>query len=78
MTEVAAPHRISLAAVSKHLDVLQDAGLVRRTRKGRMQQCSLVGEPLAEMARWTEQYRSFWEQQLGSLSRYLAAKKRRP
>ena len=77
VTEVAAPHRISLAAVSKHLDVLEDAGLVRRRREGREQRCSLVGEPLADVARWTEQYRGFWEQQLGALSRYLAAKKGR-
>jgi len=77
VTEVAAPHQISLAAVSKHLDVLEGAGLVRRTREGRVQRCSLMAEPLAETARWVEQYRSFWEQQLGALSRYLAARRRR-
>jgi DNA-binding transcriptional ArsR family regulator len=77
VTEIAAPHPISLAAVSKHLDVLEEAGLLRRTREGRVQRCSLVAEPLAETARWVEQYRSFWEQQLGALSRYLAAKRRR-
>jgi len=76
VTEVAAPHRISLAAVSKHLDVLEKAGLVRRTREGRIQRCSLRAEPLAETARWVEQYRSFWEQQLGALSRYLAHRRR--
>jgi len=77
VTEVAAPHQISLAAVSKHLDVLEAAGLVRRTREGRVQRCSLMAEPLAETARWVEQYRGFWEQQLGALSRYLAARRRR-
>jgi DNA-binding transcriptional ArsR family regulator len=77
VTEVAAPHPISLAAVSKHLDVLEEAGLVRRTREGRVQRCSLQSEPLAETARWVEQYRGFWELQLGALSRYLAARRRR-
>jgi DNA-binding transcriptional ArsR family regulator len=76
VTEVAAPHPISLAAVSKHLDVLEQAGLVHRTREGRVQRCSLRAEPLAETARWVEQYRTFWEQQLASLSRYLANKRR--
>ena len=77
VTEVAAAHPISLAAVSKHLDVLEQAGLLRRTREGRVQRCSLRGEPLAETARWVEQYRGFWELQLGSLSRFLAARRRR-
>jgi len=77
VTEVAAPHEISLAAVSKHLDVLEAAGLVRRTREGRVQRCSLMAEPLAETARWVEQYRDFWELQLGALSRFLATNRRR-
>jgi DNA-binding transcriptional ArsR family regulator len=77
VTEVAAPHRMSLAAVSKHLDVLERAGLVRRAREGRIRRCSLVAAPLADTARWAEQYRGFWEAQLGALSRYLVAKRRR-
>jgi DNA-binding transcriptional ArsR family regulator len=77
VNEVAAAHRISLAAVSKHLDVLEQAGLLRRTKEGRMQRCTLRGEPLAETARWVEQYRGFWEMQLGSLSRYLGARRHR-
>lgn len=77
VTEVAAPHPISLAAVSKHLDVLEQAGLVQRTREGRVQRCRLRSEPLAETSRWVEQYRHFWELQLSALSRYLAAKRRR-
>lgn len=59
-------------AVSQHLDVLEDAGLVRRTREGRVLRCSLAGEPLASAAAWIEQYRRFWELQLGALARYLA------
>jgi DNA-binding transcriptional ArsR family regulator len=77
VSEVAAPHPASLAAVSKHLDVLEEAGLLRRTREGRLQRCALESAPLAETARWVEQYRGFWEKQLGSLSRYLAARRRR-
>ncbi len=75
MSEVAAAYSVSLAAVSKHLDVLEAAGLVRRTRAGREQRCSLAPAPLAAAASWVDQYRSFWALQLGSLSDHLARKR---
>ena len=71
VSEVAARHPMSLAAVSKHLDVLEDAGLVRRTRVGREQRCSLAAEPLASASAWIEDYRVFWQRQLASLSAYM-------
>ena len=76
VSEVAAAYPVSLASVSKHLDVLEDAGLIQRTREGRMQRCELVAEPLAAAAAWIEEYRSFWRRQLDALSRHLARKRR--
>lgn len=71
MSEVAAAHTVSLAAISKHLDVLEGTGLVDRTREGRVQRCSLAAEPLGAAAAWIAEYRGFWERQLGALSRHL-------
>jgi DNA-binding transcriptional ArsR family regulator len=76
VSEVAAAYPVSLASVSKHLDVLEDAGLVQRTREGRVQRCELVAEPLAAAAAWIEEYRGFWQRQLDSLSRHLRRKRR--
>jgi DNA-binding transcriptional ArsR family regulator len=66
VTDLAAPFRMSLPAVSKHLRVLEKAGLVRRRRAGRTHFLSLSGEPMAAAAQWLEQHRQFWE---GSLDR---------
>lgn len=69
--ELAAPLPMSLVAVSKHVSVLERAGLLTRARKGRAQVCTLAGAPLAGAAGWLEQYRSFWSTRLDSLERYL-------
>lgn len=69
--ELARPFRISRPAISKHLRVLEDAGLVRRLRDGRVNRCTLDPEPMREMAEWVGQYRVFWEKQLDALTRYL-------
>ena len=61
MGELAAPFRVSLAASSKHLQVLERAGLVQRRIDGRIHTCRLVPEPLARIAEWTESCRELWD-----------------
>jgi DNA-binding transcriptional ArsR family regulator len=69
--ELARPFEVSRPAVSKHLRVLERAGLVQTTRDGRVSHCGLDATPLEEAAEWVERYREFWESQLDSLSKYL-------
>ena len=71
--ELARPFRISRPAISKHLRVLEEAGLVRRTRDGRINRCTLEPEPMRAAAEWVEQYRAFWEGQLDALARFMEA-----
>jgi DNA-binding transcriptional ArsR family regulator len=71
VTELAKPYDMSLPAVSKHLRVLESAGLVRRIKQGRVQRCSLEAAPMKSAAAWIEHYRRFWDVQLDSLQRYL-------
>ncbi len=69
--ELAKPFRMSRPAISKHLRVLERAGLVRSTRDGRVTRCRLDARPMAAASEWVDRYRRFWEVQLDSLSRYL-------
>lgn len=69
--ELARPFHVSRPAISKHLRVLERAGLVRRARDGRVSRCELDAVPMRDAAEWVERYRKFWEDQLDSLSRYL-------
>lgn len=69
---LAAPHKMSLPAVMKHLRVLEHAGLVRQKKRGRVRQCHLSAKPLKQAEAWLSRYRIFWGQQLDSLERYLA------
>jgi DNA-binding transcriptional ArsR family regulator len=71
VSDLAAPYKMTLPAVSKHLRVLQDAGLVSRQKDGRVHHCRLRAEPMKHAAAWIEHYRQFWEAQLDSLARYL-------
>lgn len=71
VTELAGPYAMSLPAVSKHLRVLEKAGLLRRRRYGRVHQMQLRAEPLRQAAQWVEEYRKFWEGSLDRLSEYL-------
>jgi DNA-binding transcriptional ArsR family regulator len=71
VTELAEPYDMSLPAVSKHLRVLESAGLVRRSKQGRVQRCRLEAAPMKNAAAWIEHYRRFWDAQLDSLQRYL-------
>ncbi len=72
--ELAAPFEISLAAISKHLRVLERAGLVERRIEGREHHLALRAAPLARAARFTEDYRVFWEKRLDALDDYLRAR----
>ena len=69
--ELADPFRISRPAISKHLRVLERAGLVRRRKDGRLSRCALDATPMKNAADWVERYRRYWEQQLDALARYL-------
>jgi DNA-binding transcriptional ArsR family regulator len=71
VSDLAAPYKMSLPAVSKHLRVLEHAGLVSRQKDGRVHRCRLRAEPMKNAAAWIEHYRQFWEAQLDSLARYL-------
>src|SRR3954468_22879587 len=61
VTDLARPHAMSLPAISKHLRVLEKAGLLRRRRHGRVHEMKLEAEPLKQAAEWVENYRRFWE-----------------
>jgi DNA-binding transcriptional ArsR family regulator len=69
--ELARPFDVSRPAVSKHLRLLERAGLVQRTRDGRISRCELDAEPMRDATDWIARYREFWEEQLDSLARYL-------
>ena len=71
VTELAKPYDMSLAAVSKHLKVLQSAGLVSRGKEAQWRPCHLEAKPLEAVFAWVEDYRRFWEQNLDSLAKYL-------
>jgi DNA-binding transcriptional ArsR family regulator len=72
VTELAQPFAMSLPAVSRHIRVLEHAGLVARTVDGRVHHCSLSATPLKDVERWLSQYRRFWEGTLDSLARHVA------
>ncbi|MEO7755633.1 MAG: metalloregulator ArsR/SmtB family transcription factor [Dokdonella sp.] len=76
VTEVASEFPISLNSVSKHIRMLERAGLLRRSIVGRDHVLSLNAEPLAEAQAWIEKYRLFWEGRLGALDHYMTNKKR--
>jgi DNA-binding transcriptional ArsR family regulator len=71
VSELAAPYRMSLPAVSKHLRVLESAGLIARQKDGRVHHCRFVADPMKNAAEWIERYRRFWEEQLDALALYL-------
>jgi DNA-binding transcriptional ArsR family regulator len=71
VTELAEPFEMSLPAVSKHLKVLEHAGLVRRSREAQWRPCHLDAGPLKDAAEWLEHYRHFWEQSFDRLADYL-------
>ena len=72
VTELAEPFEMSLPAVSKHLGVLEDAGLLTREKDGRVRHCRLVAEPMEDALEWMVRYGRFWESQFDSLEGYLS------
>jgi DNA-binding transcriptional ArsR family regulator len=71
VTELAEPFAISMPAVSKHLHVLERAGLITRRRDAQWRRCSIEPAPLKQVADWTEQYRHIWEERFDRLDAYL-------
>jgi DNA-binding transcriptional ArsR family regulator len=71
VTELAKPFRISLPAISKHLKVLERAGLISRSRTAQLRPCWLKAEPLKDAAAWIEHYRRFWDESFDRLEEYL-------
>ena len=71
VTELAQPFPVSLPAISKHLGILEAAGLLVRKRTGRIHRCQLNVEPLREASQWIEYYAAFWKTQLDSFGQYL-------
>jgi DNA-binding transcriptional ArsR family regulator len=71
VTQLAEPFEMSLPAISKHLKVLERAGLIARGREAQWRPCRLEPGPLKDAADWLEHYRHFWEQSLGRLEDYL-------
>ncbi len=78
VTHLARSYAMSLPAVSKHLRVLEKAGLLRRRRYGRVHEMQLEAGPLRQAAQWVEEYRKFWEGSLDRLAAYLEETNKRP
>ena|SRR5579864_35119 len=77
VTELSGPFAMSMPAVSKHLKVLERAGLISRGREAQWRPCRLQATPLEDVAGWVEHYRRFWEQSLNRLDGYLKELKKR-
>ncbi len=71
VTELAEPFEMSLPAVSKHLKVLERAGLIARSRHAQWRPCRLRPEPLRDVSTWLERYRTLWEERYDRLDEYL-------
>jgi DNA-binding transcriptional ArsR family regulator len=77
VTELAEPFEMSLPAVSKHLKVLERAGLISRSRDAQWRPCQLKAKPLRDVADWVEHYRKFWEESFDRLDEYLLELKKK-
>ena len=75
--ELARPFKLSLPAISKHLKVLEHAGLITRSRNAQWRPCRIEAGPLKEVASWVTQYRNIWEQRLNQFEDYLLELKRK-
>ena len=71
VTDLAEPFDMSMPAVSKHLRVLEKAGLIARRREAQLRPCRLEAAPIREVAQWAERYRAIWEQRFDRLEAYL-------
>ena len=77
VTDVAEPFAMSLNAISKHVKVLESAGLVRRIRQGREHNLELNAAPLQDVARWAHRYDRFWNERLDRLENFFTEKRRK-
>jgi DNA-binding transcriptional ArsR family regulator len=77
VTELAEPFDMSMPAVSKHLRVLEQAGLITRRREAQFRHCQIDAAPLKDVADWADHYRHIWEQRLDRLDAYVAQLKRK-
>jgi DNA-binding transcriptional ArsR family regulator len=77
VTELAEPFNMSMPAISKHLKVLERAGLIARGREAQWRPCRLQAAPLRDVAGWIENYRRFWEENFDRLDDYLRELKAR-
>ncbi|MDZ7966182.1 MULTISPECIES: metalloregulator ArsR/SmtB family transcription factor [unclassified Nostoc] len=71
VSELAKPFKMSLPAISKHIKVLERAGLISQSREAQWRPCQIKAQPLRDAADWIEQYRQLWEQRLDRLDDYL-------
>ena len=71
VSELAAPYDMSMPAISKHLKVLERAGLIARGREAQWRPCRLEAAPLKDLSDWVETYRTFWEESFDRLALYL-------
>lgn len=75
--ELARPHKVSLPAISQHLRVLEEAGLLEQTPDGRVRRCALKVAPLSSAFAWIVQYRLFWEDRLDDVARRVEGARNR-
>jgi len=71
VTELSRPFRMSLPGFMKHLRILEEAGLIKREKAGRVVSCTLSAGPMKEASEWLTHYREFWEKRLDALARFL-------
>lgn len=77
VTQLAEPFAMSMPAISKHLKVLERAGLIARGREAQWRPCRLQAGPLQDVAGWVDHYRRFWEESFDRLDNYLQALKKK-
>ena len=71
VNDLAAPFELTLPAISKHIKVLEHAGLITRTRRAQFRPCTINPEPLAQVADWAEQYRHIWDDRFDRMDAYV-------
>ena len=78
VNDLAAPFELTLPAISKHIKVLEHAGLITRGRHAQFRPCAIDGAPLAEIAGWAEQYRHIWDDRFDRMDHYVRTLKPTP
>ena len=71
LSDLAEPFDMSQTAVSKHINILSEAGLVKISKRGRTRYCEVIPSPLAQAEKWLDSYQQFWAKQLNSLANFL-------